>query len=96
MNNHYILLADCKDEIGITSLISTTIKNTNSNIFHLDHYTDVQENENHLYLRIVFDQNDEVKGLLEKELNSRNIHFKIYDANTKVKLRYSFLKKITL
>ncbi|WP_394877269.1 formyltetrahydrofolate deformylase [Mammaliicoccus lentus] len=85
MNNHYILLADCKDEIGITSLISTTIKNTNSNIFHLDHYTDVQENENHLYLRIVFDQNDEVKGLLEKELNSRNIHFKIYDANTKVK-----------
>ena len=85
MNNHYILLADCKDEIGITSLIPTTIKNTNSNIFHLDHYTDVQENENHLYLRIVFDQNDEVKGLLEKELNSRNIHFKIYDANTKVK-----------
>lgn len=85
MNNHYILLADCKDEIGITSLISTTIKNTNSNIFHLDHYTDVQENENHLYLRIVFDQNDEVKGLLEKELNRRNIHFKIYDANTKVK-----------
>ena len=85
MNNHYILLADCKDEIGMTSLISTTIKNTNSNIFHLDHYTDVQENENHLYLRIVFDQNDEVKGLLEKELNSRNIHFKIYDANTKVK-----------
>lgn len=85
MNDHYILLADCKDEIGITSLISTTIKNTNSNIFHLDHYTDVQENENHLYLRIVFDQNDEVKGLLEKELNSRNIHFKIYDANTKVK-----------
>ena len=85
MNYHYIFLADCKDEIGITSLISTTIKNTNSNIFHLDHYTDVQENENHLYLRIVFDQNDEVKGLLEKELNSRNIHFKIYDANTKVK-----------
>lgn len=85
MNNHYILLADCKDEIGITSLISTTIKNTNSNIFHLDHYTDVQENENHLYLRIVFDQNAEVKELLEQELNSRNIHFTIYDANTKVK-----------
>ncbi|PTK14001.1 formyltetrahydrofolate deformylase, partial [Mammaliicoccus sciuri] len=36
MSKHYILLADCKDEIGITSLISTIIKDTNSNIFHLD------------------------------------------------------------
>ena len=31
MSKHYILLADCKDEIGITSLISTIIKDTNSN-----------------------------------------------------------------
>lgn len=56
MSKHYILLADCKDEIGITSLISTIIKDTNSNIFHLDHYTDIQEEENHLYLRIEFDK----------------------------------------
>lgn len=85
MSKHYILLADCKDEIGITSLISTIIKDTNSNIFHLDHYTDIQEEENHLYLRIEFDKNDEVKSLLENELTNRKINFQIFDAEEKVK-----------
>ena len=78
MSKHYILLADCKDEIGITSLISTIIKETNSNIFHLDHYTDVQENENHLYLRIEFDKNDEVKNFLKKHKTTINIIFKFF------------------
>lgn len=85
MSNHYILLADCKDEVGVTSFISTIIKETNSNIFHLDHYTDIQDNKNHLYLRIEFDKNEKVKIQLEHALKEKNINFEIFDADEKVK-----------
>lgn len=91
MNNTYILLASCKDRVGITNLITGTISKYDSNILHLDHFTEY-ENENseegQLYLRFEFEKVDSLKGALEKELEQQNIYFELFDSsvNTKIAL----------
>ncbi|RIL46109.1 formyltetrahydrofolate deformylase, partial [Staphylococcus equorum] len=40
MEDKYILLATCSDKVGITSLITNIISQYDSNILHLDHFTE--------------------------------------------------------
>lgn len=91
MNDKYILLASCKDQVGITNLITGTISKYNSNILHLDHFTEYDHDnskEGQLYLRFEFEKVDALKAALEKELEQYNIDYELFDSsvNTKIAL----------
>lgn len=91
MNSKYILLATCKDKVGITSLIANLIAKYDANILHLDHFTEYNnsdENEGKLYLRFEFDKVPELKPVLEEELHKHHITFELFDSsvNTRIAL----------
>ena len=82
MKDKYILLATCSDKVGITSLITNIIAKHNSNILHLDHFTEYdsdQDSEGKLYLRFEFEKVDTLKHALEQELQDNNIEFELFD-----------------
>ncbi|MBF0738720.1 formyltetrahydrofolate deformylase [Staphylococcus arlettae] len=89
MHDKYMLLATCKDKVGITSLITSTIAQYNSNILHLDHFTEYDnknDTESNLYLRFEFEKVDGVKAALETELASHNITYELFDSSVKTKI----------
>lgn len=89
MKNTYILLARCSDNVGITSFITTIIANHKSNILHLDHFTEYESNQSEsgqLFLRLEFEQVEELKESLESALNQYDIQFELFDNNDKTKI----------
>ncbi|PTI39452.1 formyltetrahydrofolate deformylase [Staphylococcus succinus] len=89
MKDKYILLATCSDKVGITSLITNIISEYNSNILHLDHFTEydnAQDTEGKLYLRFEFEKVNLLKAALEKSLNENNIEFNLFDDSEKTKI----------
>src|SRR5699024_3125111 len=85
----YILLATCSDKVGITSLITNVISEYNSNILHLDHFTEYDHAEDvdgKLYLRFEFNKVPKVKEALEKALQDNNIEFNLFDNSHKTKI----------
>ncbi|PHK50827.1 formyltetrahydrofolate deformylase [Staphylococcus edaphicus] len=89
MKNTYILLARCKDKVGVTSLITTLIAKHNANILHLDHFTEYdnsQDENGKLFLRLEFEEVAELKTSLEFTLNQNNIQFELFDSNVKTKV----------
>ncbi|MCG1010772.1 formyltetrahydrofolate deformylase [Salinicoccus sp. ID82-1] len=91
MKDKYILLASCKDQVGITNLITGIISKHGSNILHLDHFTEYDydhSDEGQLYLRFEFEKVDGLKAALESELEQKNIDFELFDSavNTKIAL----------
>ncbi|WP_279526211.1 formyltetrahydrofolate deformylase [Staphylococcus gallinarum] len=89
MKDKYILLATCSDKVGITSLITNIIAKHNSNILHLDHFTEYdsdQDSEGKLYLRFEFEKVDTLKQALEQELQDNNIDFELFDNSKKTKI----------
>ncbi|TVT27747.1 formyltetrahydrofolate deformylase [Salinicoccus cyprini] len=91
MKDKYILLASCKDQVGITNLITGIISKHGSNILHLDHFTEYDydnSDEGQLYLRFEFEKVNGLKAALESELEQKNIDFELFDSalNTKIAL----------
>lgn len=89
MNDKYILLASCKDQVGITNLITGIISKYGSNILHLDHFTEYDHDnsaEGQLYLRFEFEKVDDLKEALEKELEQQNIDFQLFDSSVKTRI----------
>ena len=89
MEDKYILLATCSDKVGITSLITNVISEYNSNILHLDHFTEYDHAEDvdgKLYLRFEFNKVPKVKEALEKALQDNNIEFNLFDNSHKTKI----------
>ncbi|MDG0860414.1 formyltetrahydrofolate deformylase [Staphylococcus equorum] len=89
MEDKYILLATCSDKVGITSLITNIISQYDSNILHLDHFTEyehAQDADGKLYLRFEFNKVPLVKGALEKTLSENDIEFNLFDNSHKTKI----------
>ncbi|MDW5471234.1 formyltetrahydrofolate deformylase [Staphylococcus equorum] len=89
MKDKYILLATCSDKVGITSLITNTISQYDSNILHLDHFTEyghAQDADGKLYLRFEFNKVPLVKEALEKTLSENDIEFNLFDNSHKTKI----------
>ncbi|MDK9865670.1 MULTISPECIES: formyltetrahydrofolate deformylase [Staphylococcus] len=89
MEDKYILLATCSDKVGITSLITNIISQYNSNILHLDHFTEydhAQDADGKLYLRFEFNKVPLVKEALEKTLSENDIEFNLFDNSHKTKI----------
>lgn len=89
MEDKYILLATCSDKIGITSLITNIISQYDSNILHLDHFTEyghAQNADGKLYLRFEFNKVPLVKEALEKTLSENDIEFNLFDNSHKTKI----------
>lgn len=89
MEDKYILLATCSDKVGITSLITNIISQYDSNILHLDHFTEyghAQDADGKLYLRFEFNKVPLVKEALEKTLSENDIEFNLFDNNHKTKI----------
>lgn len=91
MYDKYILLASCKDRVGITNMVTRIISKYNSNIIHLDHFTDYEHAnsvEGQLYLRFEFEKVESLKTVLEEELKQYDIDFELFDSsvNTKIAL----------
>ena len=89
MEDKYILLATCSDKVGITSLITNIISQYDSNILHLDHFTEydhVQDTDGKLYLRFEFNKVPLVKEALEKTLSENDIEFNLFDNSHKTKI----------
>ncbi|OEK79377.1 formyltetrahydrofolate deformylase [Staphylococcus equorum] len=89
MEDKYILLATCSDKVGITSLITNIISQYDSNILHLDHFTEyghAQDADGKLYLRFEFNKVPLVKEALEKTLSENDIEFNLFDNSHKTKI----------
>ncbi|MDK9843671.1 formyltetrahydrofolate deformylase [Staphylococcus equorum subsp. linens] len=89
MEDKYILLATCSDKVGITSLITNIISQYDSNILHLDHFTEyghAQDADGKLYLRFEFNKVHLVKEALEKTLSENDIEFNLFDNSHKTKI----------
>ncbi|MEK4561508.1 formyltetrahydrofolate deformylase [Staphylococcus sp. FSL K6-3157] len=89
MEDKYILLATCSDKVGITSLITNIISQYDSNILHLDHFTEyghAQDADGKLYLRFEFNKVPLVKEALEKTLSENDIEFDLFDNSHKTKI----------
>lgn len=89
MEDKYILLATCSDKVGITSLITNIISQYDSNILHLDHFTEyghAQDADGKLYLRFEFNKVSLVKEALEKTLSENDIEFNLFDNSHKTKI----------
>ncbi|MFD2831375.1 formyltetrahydrofolate deformylase [Corticicoccus populi] len=85
----YILLAQCKDQLNVTAYISSIISNHQSNILHIDHFTEYEKDssdEGELYLRFEFDKAPDVKEALEAGLHERGITYRLYDSAEKMKI----------
>lgn len=85
----YILLAQCKDQLNVTAYISSIISNHQSNILHIDHFTEYENDysdEGELYLRFEFDKAPDVKKALEAGLQERGITYRLYDSAEKMKI----------
>ena len=99
MTEKYILLATCKDKVGITSLITNKIAQYDSNILHLDHFTEYDHSPNatgQLYLRLEFENVPSLKENLETTLQTHQIDFKLFDNQQHTKIALLFLRKIML
>ncbi|PTE74781.1 formyltetrahydrofolate deformylase [Staphylococcus equorum] len=84
-----MLLATCSDKVGITSLITNIISQYDSNILHLDHFTEyghAQDADGKLYLRFEFNKVPLVKEALEKTLSENDIEFNLFDNSHKTKI----------
>ncbi|KRG10512.1 formyltetrahydrofolate deformylase [Staphylococcus sp. NAM3COL9] len=89
MEDKYILLATCSDKVGITSLITNIISQYDSNILHLDHFTEydhAQDADGKLYLRFEFNKVPLVKEALDKTLSENGIEFNLFDNSHKTKI----------
>lgn len=89
MEDKYILLATCSDKVGVTSLITNIISQYDSNILHLDHFTEyghAQDADGKLYLRFEFNKVPLVKEALEKTLSENDIEFNLFDNSHKTKI----------
>lgn len=84
----YILLAQCKDQLNVTAFISSIISNHQSNILHIDHFTEYESEskDGELYLRFEFDKVPDVKEALEAGLKEREITYRLYDSADKMKI----------
>ncbi|MGO1997899.1 MAG: formyltetrahydrofolate deformylase, partial [Staphylococcus equorum] len=75
--------------VGITSLITNIISQYDSNILHLDHFTEyghAQDADGKLYLRFEFNKVPLVKEALEKTLSENDIEFNLFDNSHKTKI----------
>ena len=91
MTDKYILLATCSDKVGITALITDVIAQHQSNILHLDHFTEYDDSQNaegQLYLRLEFEKIESLKDDLENTLTKHQINYNLFDNqhNTKIGL----------
>lgn len=89
MTEKYILLATCTDKVGITSLITNKIAQYDSNILHLDHFTEYDHSPNatgQLYLRLEFENVPSLKEDLETTLQTHQIDFKLFDNQQHTKI----------
>lgn len=89
MKDKYILLASCSDRVGITSLITDLMAEYQSNILHLDHFTEYDNNEDSngkLYLRFEFEKAPGLKEALSSALPDNQIEYSIFDGNEKTKI----------